>query len=58
MPGTLKKQFHKIEVEELHPTYGAVLSGIDFTKPIDEDVFEEISAAAKKVSTLPWREPD
>lgn len=52
MPGLLNDSFQKIQVEELHPTYGAVLSGIDFTKPIDEDTFEEISTAAKKVSLL------
>lgn len=35
--------------QELHPTFGAEVSGIDFSRPISEAVFKEITAAVAKV---------
>jgi alpha-ketoglutarate-dependent 2,4-dichlorophenoxyacetate dioxygenase len=42
--------FKLIQVKELHPTFGAEVHGIDFSKPVPEDVFSEIYQAITKVS--------
>lgn len=42
-PGTLKI------VHELHPLFGAEVSGVDFSKSISDDVFEQILKAIAKV---------
>lgn len=44
-------QFQLIEVTQLHPTFGAEVRGVDFSKPVAEDVFAEIHDAITKVST-------
>lgn len=52
MPGlTTEPPFKHITIKELHPTFGAEISGIDFSKPVDHDVFQEVLAAITKVST-------
>ena len=52
MPGlTTEPSFKHITIKELHPTFGAEISGIDFSKPVDDDVFQEVLAAITKVST-------
>jgi alpha-ketoglutarate-dependent 2,4-dichlorophenoxyacetate dioxygenase len=50
MPGLLSKpQFQHITVQELHRTFGAEISGVNFQKPISNEVFVEILAAISKV---------
>jgi len=51
MPGLLQEtDFKHISVKKLHPTFAAEIEGVDFTKPVPPDVFEEIRNAAAKVS--------
>lgn len=38
-----------LEIVELHPTFGAQVKGVDFSKPVPADVFAEILAAITKV---------
>ncbi|KAF6824375.1 alpha-ketoglutarate-dependent 2 [Colletotrichum plurivorum] len=40
----------------LHPTFAAEVRGVDFTKPIPDDVFEEIQAAITKHGVLVFPE--
>lgn len=42
--------FKLIQVVELHPTFGAEVHGVDFSKLVLEDVFSEIYKAITKVS--------
>lgn len=50
MPGIAKEPvFNLITVKELHPTFGAEISGVDFSKEVPDDVFQEILAAITKV---------
>lgn len=50
MPGLSRvPSFNKITVTELHPTFGAEISGVDFSRPVEDDVFQEIQAAISKV---------
>lgn len=41
--------FSHITVCKLHPTFGAEISGVDFTRPVEEEVFAEILAAIPQV---------
>jgi Probable taurine catabolism dioxygenase len=50
MPGlSYSPTFNKITVTELHPTFGAEISGVDFSRPVEDDAFQEIKAAIDKV---------
>jgi alpha-ketoglutarate-dependent 2,4-dichlorophenoxyacetate dioxygenase len=50
MPGlSISPSFNKITVTELHPTFGAEISGVDFSRPVEDDTFQEIKAAIDKV---------
>jgi len=42
-------EFTLIKVNPLHPTFGAEVTGIDFSKPVSDDVFREVLAAITKV---------
>ena len=44
--------FKHIQVKELHPTFGAEVHSIDFSKPVPEDVFSEIYKAITKVGII------
>jgi hypothetical protein len=44
--------FKHIRVRRLHPTFGAEVHGVDFSKPVPEDVFSEIYKAITKVSII------
>ncbi|KAF1986361.1 alpha-ketoglutarate-dependent 2,4-dichlorophenoxyacetate dioxygenase [Aulographum hederae CBS 113979] len=56
MPGVINQsEFSLIKVKELHPTFAAEVSGIDFSKDIPDDVFAEIYAAAAKYGVLAFR---
>lgn len=48
----IDKQLNQVKVIELHPKYGAEISGLDFSKPIVDDVFEQILAASAKVTII------
>lgn len=41
--------FHYIAIKQLHPSFGAEISGVEFSKPVTKEVFAEILAAIKKV---------
>jgi len=49
MPGIISQPFKTLTVKELHPTFGAEVSGIDFTQPVPDEQFQEILAAMAKV---------
>lgn len=45
--------FQHITVKELHPTFVAEISGVDFSADkIPDDIFQEILAAVNKVCCL------
>lgn len=47
--------FNHITVKKLHPTFGAEISGVDFSAPLPDDVFFDILAAITKVClSLPF----
>lgn len=48
----LTSDFQYISIKELHPTFGAEISGVDFSKPVVEEVFSEILAAINKVGLM------
>lgn len=39
----------KLTINELHPTFGAEVYGVDFSQPIDDETFQEIYDAITKV---------
>jgi alpha-ketoglutarate-dependent 2,4-dichlorophenoxyacetate dioxygenase len=52
MPGLLltpETEFKTIKIKKLHPTFAAEIEGVDFSKPLEDDVFREILAASAKV---------
>jgi alpha-ketoglutarate-dependent taurine dioxygenase len=44
--------FKHIQVKGLHPTFGAEVHGVDFSKPVPEDAFSEIYKTITKVSII------
>ena len=54
MPGIMSpdREFKHLTIKELHPTFAAEIDGVDFSKDIPHDVFNEILAASAKVSPL------
>ena len=54
MPGLLEStedsDFKIIKIVKLHETFGAQISGVDFSSPISDEAFHEILAAITKVS--------
>ncbi len=54
MPGLLEStdnsDFKIVKIEKLHETFGAQISGVDFSSPISDEVFHEILAAITKVN--------
>ncbi|KAJ5820440.1 alpha-ketoglutarate-dependent 2-4-dichlorophenoxyacetate dioxygenase [Penicillium riverlandense] len=57
MPGLTQTSatFQHITVTELHPTFGAEVSGVDFSRPVEDDVFQEILAAINKYGVCVFR---
>ncbi|EXJ85443.1 hypothetical protein A1O1_05807 [Capronia coronata CBS 617.96] len=52
MPGLLvtpEMKFKTLKIKKLHPTFAAEIGGVEFDKPIPNDVFQEILAASAKV---------
>ena len=54
MPGFVRpdREFKHLTIKELHPTFAAEIGGVDFSKEIPDDVFDEILAASAKVNPL------
>ena len=42
-------EFKHLQITHLHPTFGAEILGVDFSKHIPDEVFEEILKASAKV---------
>lgn len=53
LPTSTSSTFSHITVSKLHPTFGAEISGVDFTRPVEEEVFAEILAATAQVGLHP-----
>jgi alpha-ketoglutarate-dependent 2,4-dichlorophenoxyacetate dioxygenase len=49
MPELVDRLKTAISISELHPTFGAQISGVDFSLPISDEVFTEILKAITKV---------
>ena len=45
MPGRTET----ITITKLHPTFGAEISGVNFSQPLSEDVLQELKSASAKV---------
>ncbi len=43
------EEFKHIQAKPLHPTFGAEVSGVDFSQPVPDDVFQELWQAVNKV---------
>lgn len=43
--------FNHIAITELHPTFGAEISGVDFARPVEAEIFQEILTAMSKVGS-------
>jgi alpha-ketoglutarate-dependent 2,4-dichlorophenoxyacetate dioxygenase len=41
--------FNHISIKNLHPTFGAEISGVDFSQPVPQEVFNEILTAITQV---------
>ena len=53
MPHATEPDYKHISVTQLAPTFAAEVSGVDFSKPVEDDVFQEILAAITQVSLYP-----
>ena len=51
MPHATDDQYRHIQATPLAPTFGAEITGIDFSKPVEPEVFAEVKDAITKVST-------
>ena len=45
-----------LDVKPILPRFGAELSGVDLTQPLDEDVAEEIRQAQYEWGVTVWRD--
>lgn len=43
--------FSHISVKKLHPTFAAKISGVDFSSPLSDEVFQEVFQAVTEVSS-------
>ncbi|KAJ9645437.1 uncharacterized protein PV06_07871 [Exophiala oligosperma] len=55
MPHATAAEYQHIQVTELAPTFGAEVSGIDFSKPVEPHVFAEVLDASAKYGVLVFR---
>ncbi|KAJ5167663.1 alpha-ketoglutarate-dependent 2-4-dichlorophenoxyacetate dioxygenase [Penicillium canariense] len=56
MPGlSTLSAFSHLAIRELHPTFGAEISGIDFSRPVEGDVFQEVLTAISKYGVCVFR---
>ena len=49
MPHATDAEYNHIKVEQLAPTFAAQVTGVDFSKPIEKEVFDEILRAITDV---------
>ncbi|KZO98717.1 Clavaminate synthase-like protein [Calocera viscosa TUFC12733] len=49
------REFQTIECVPLHPTFGAEIRGLDFSKPIPDDQFDELQRAIGKYGVVVFR---
>lgn len=49
MPHATEPKYQHISVTPVGPTIGAEVSGVDFSRPVPADVFQEILDAITKV---------
>lgn len=53
MPGLIQESLYKhITIKELAPTFVAEIGGVDFSRPVEPEVFQEIKDALAKVLSL------
>lgn len=50
MPHATDTEYQYIELKQLAPTFAAEVSGVDFSKPVEKNVFDEILKAITTVS--------
>lgn len=50
MPHATDTEYQYIELKQLAPTFAAEVSGVDFSKPVEKKVFDEIHKAITTVS--------
>ena len=50
--GMPHKEDSRVVINELHPTFAAEVRGVDFTKDVSPDVFDQIYQAITKVSEV------
>ncbi|EXJ83360.1 alpha-ketoglutarate-dependent 2,4-dichlorophenoxyacetate dioxygenase [Capronia coronata CBS 617.96] len=55
MPHATEPVFQHIQVKQLAPTFGAEVTGIDFSKPVEPEVFKEIHDAITEYGVLVFR---
>ncbi|KAJ5721421.1 alpha-ketoglutarate-dependent 2-4-dichlorophenoxyacetate dioxygenase [Penicillium malachiteum] len=56
MPGlTQPTLFNHLTITELHPSFGAEISGVDFSRPVEDDIFQEILNAISKYGVCVFR---
>ena len=46
-------EFKTVKITKLHPSFGAEVTGVDFSQSLSDEVFQEIRAAMAKVNTSP-----
>ena len=60
MPHATDATFKLLSVTPLAPTFGAEISNVDFSRPVNDDEFQEIKKAIAKVCLVPcsWIHPN
>ena len=53
MPHATEPVYRHIQVTPLAPTFGAEVSGVDFSEPVPDDIFQEVLDAITKVGLSP-----
>jgi hypothetical protein len=53
MPHATNTEYRNIQVEKLAPTFAAEVTGVDFSKPVEKEVFDEIHRAIVDASKFP-----
>ncbi|KAK4938530.1 hypothetical protein LTR10_021062 [Elasticomyces elasticus] len=55
MPHATDTEYQHIQLRELAPTIGAEITGVDFSKPVEKEVFDEIHRAIVNYGVLVFR---
>ncbi|KAL0934961.1 alpha-ketoglutarate-dependent -dichlorophenoxyacetate [Colletotrichum truncatum] len=56
--GHKNKLVNRLKVRELHPSFGAEISGVDVSKPVADDVFDQILELSANYGVLVFRATD